>query len=81
MVFRVHGRGIITSLSTFDNQRAAVGINCCLQGQFDASDFVGPLNGQDIAAFQREVTAGNVYVNVHTVEQPAGLIRGQVATA
>lgn len=32
-----------------------------------------------VAALQDEISSGNVYVNVHSVHAPAGLIRAQLA--
>ena len=44
-----------------------------------ASDLVGPLQDQGIGALLNELAAGNIYVNLHTAEFPAGELRGQVA--
>ncbi len=42
------------------------------------ADLTGPLAGGDFVDFLGEVAAGNVYVNIHTAQFPAGEIRGQV---
>lgn len=44
-----------------------------------AGDLTGPLAGQDFVALLNELAAGNVYINLHTAEFPAGELRGQVA--
>jgi hypothetical protein len=36
------------------------------EGSFDASDFVGSMNGAPMADLVEQLRAGNVYVNVHT---------------
>ncbi len=45
----------------------------------DADDLVGPLAGMDFLDLLNELAAGNIYVNLHTAENPAGEIRGQVS--
>jgi hypothetical protein len=47
-------------------------------GIITESDLVGPLAGQPLSALIDEIRAGNTYVNVHTVQFPAGEIRGQI---
>ncbi len=42
------------------------------------ADLVGPLMGQPLSALINEIRSGNAYVNVHTVVNPAGEIRGQL---
>lgn len=41
-------------------------------------DLVGDLAGQPLSTLIEEIDAGNIYVNVHTVANPGGEIRGQV---
>lgn len=48
-------------------------------GVITADDLVGPLEGMTIADLVAEMDAGNAYVNVHTLEHPAGEIRGQIS--
>jgi hypothetical protein len=43
-----------------------------------AADLVGPLDGQSLNTLFNEMSAGNAYVNVHTLGFPAGEIRGQI---
>lgn len=47
-------------------------------GVLTAADLVGPLEGEPLSALLEEIDAGNTYVNVHTVENPGGEIRGQI---
>jgi hypothetical protein len=48
------------------------------EGTFTAADLVGALEGQSIADLVDEITAGNAYVNVHTIDFGGGEIRGQI---
>ncbi|EGG36330.1 hypothetical protein HMPREF9412_4480 [Paenibacillus sp. HGF5] len=41
-------------------------------------DLIGPLQGRTIRDLIREFERGNAYVNVHTIQNPNGEIRGQV---
>lgn len=49
-----------------------------VQGTATAADLVGPLQGQSLSELVREMKRGNAYVNVHTVENRPGEIRGQI---
>lgn len=51
------------------------------EGTITGDDLVGPLEGESIDALAERLRAETAYVNVHTVENPAGEIRGQVAPA
>ncbi len=42
------------------------------------ADLVGPLAGEPLSALIAEIRSGNAYVNVHTVDNPPGEIRGQL---
>lgn len=48
------------------------------EGVITAEDLIGPLAGQPLSALIAAMEAGNTYVNVHTVQYPAGEIRGQI---
>lgn len=48
------------------------------KGTITAADIVGPMAGSSIDDLVEEMAAGNTYVNVHTEQQPAGEIRGQI---
>ncbi len=47
-------------------------------GTITEADLLGPLEG-DFAGFVEALEAGNLYVNVHSVANPPGEIRGQIA--
>ncbi|MDJ1478471.1 CHRD domain-containing protein [Bacillus sp. LS15-K4] len=56
-----------------------VSIECAtFTGMITQEDLVGPLAGQTLDALVNEVIAGNIYINVHTVQHPNGEIRGQL---
>lgn len=42
-------------------------------------DLTGPLDGADFVALLNELAAGNIYINLHTADNPAGEVRGQVS--
>jgi hypothetical protein len=48
------------------------------EGTFDADDFEGPLDGQEMSDLIQLIEDGEAYVNVHTEENPDGEIRGQL---
>lgn len=63
----------------FDGRSAPVTRNGLLaMGEITASDLRGPLTGQPLSALLDEMESGNTYVNVHTLANPAGEIRGQL---
>lgn len=47
-------------------------------GILTAARLTGPLSGEPLNALLGKIEAGEIYVNVHTVQHPAGEIRGQV---
>ncbi|MHA4093523.1 CHRD domain-containing protein [Bacillus cereus] len=56
-----------------------VSIECAtFTGMITQEDLVGPLAGQTLDALVKEIIAGNIYINVHTVQHPNGEIRGQL---
>ena len=49
-----------------------------LSGTITAADFVGPLKGKPFSALIDALNTNNIYTNLHSVEFPAGEIRGQI---
>ncbi|MBN1848134.1 MAG: CHRD domain-containing protein [Deltaproteobacteria bacterium] len=49
------------------------------EGTVTAKDLLGPLRGQSLSALMREMRAGRIYVNLHTMEHPEGSICGVVS--
>ncbi|UVI33744.1 CHRD domain-containing protein [Paenibacillus spongiae] len=49
-----------------------------VRGVLTNQDLIGPLQGRTIRDLVREFESGNAYVNVHTIQNPNGEIRGQV---
>ncbi|MFC4098411.1 CHRD domain-containing protein [Paenibacillus xanthanilyticus] len=49
-----------------------------IRGALTRHDLVGPLSGKTILDLVDEIKSGNAYVNVHTVQNPDGEIRGQI---
>lgn len=47
-------------------------------GTFTAANLTGPLIGMPLSVLAQQMLAGNAYVNVHTVANPGGEIRGQI---
>ncbi len=43
-----------------------------------SADLIGPLAGEPLSALIDQIRSGNAYVNVHTVDNPTGEIRGQL---
>ena len=52
-----------------------------LEGEVSAADLLGPLQGQPLDVLSQAIKDGNVYINVHTEQNPAGDIRGQLKLA
>ena len=49
-----------------------------IRTELTTGDRVGPLAGQPLDALAEEIANGNVYVNIHTEQNPAGELRGQL---
>jgi hypothetical protein len=51
------------------------------EGIITADDLIGPLTGLSLQDLIDVIEAGNTYVNVHTLDNPPGEIRGQIQAA
>ena len=49
-----------------------------IHGELRSTDLVGPLSGQPLDRLVQEIKRGNVYVNIHTEQNPSGELRGQL---
>ena len=49
-----------------------------LKAQFTKDALTGPLAGQPLDALSAAIQEGNVYINIHTEQNPAGELRGQL---
>lgn len=49
-----------------------------LKGSFTRKDLEGPLAGRSLDTLFKYIRRGRAYVNVHTVQNPDGEIRGQI---
>jgi hypothetical protein len=47
-------------------------------GKITAKSLVGPLKGNPLSALIKDMETGKSFVNVHTMQHPAGEIRGQI---
>ena len=58
---------------------AAPGVSSIsISGTITAANLVGPMQGKTMADFFAAMTAGNLYVNAHTVANPAGEVRAWI---
>ena len=48
------------------------------RGDLRKNDLIGPMSGKSLDDLAREIRNGNVFVNVHTNQNPDGEIRGQL---
>ena len=49
-----------------------------ISGIITADSLINDLRGQELSALSAEIISGNTYVNIHTVGNPDGEIRGQI---
>jgi hypothetical protein len=50
-----------------------------LNAQINRDALTGPLANQPLDALSSEILAGNIYINIHTQQNPSGELRGQLA--
>ena len=48
------------------------------RGTITAADLVGPMQGKNMSDLKDAMMSGQLYVNVHTTQNPGGEIRGQI---
>jgi hypothetical protein len=51
------------------------------EGDITAANLTGSLTGLDLQDLIDEINAGNIYVNVHTSQNPPGEIRGDIKSS
>ena len=49
-----------------------------IKGEITASDLVGPMAGQPLDVLSQAILDGEIYINIHTEQNPSGEIRGQL---
>jgi hypothetical protein len=49
-----------------------------VQGTITAADFTGELTGMTMSDLMAQITSGNTFVNVHTIQNPGGEIQGVI---
>jgi len=69
---------IIATLYKFANASNKTNSNFVLKGRLFGKQFEGPLLGKHISDLMRMIRQGEIYVNVHTKQNPQGEIRGQL---
>ncbi|MDQ3547808.1 MAG: CHRD domain-containing protein [Chloroflexota bacterium] len=69
---------VVVTLFTGQFSTEDDGVGTLATGSISADDLVGELEGLTLGHLLAEMEAGNTYVNVHTVDNPAGEIRGQL---
>lgn len=75
----VNGQGLLILYPGPTVEGAFTGV--LAQGRFDASVLIGSLTGKTLADFAILLQSGRAYVNVGTVKNPQGEIRGQIREA
>jgi len=74
---------VVASLLPVDfdpqNQRQVRRLSRFISGTLTSDDLVGPLTGRPLDALSAEIAAGNIYINIHTEENPSGELRGQLS--
>jgi hypothetical protein len=69
---------VLVTLTRFETP--AFRVNGILsQGNITIDKLEGPLTGKQIADLTKQMSSGNTYVNVHTLQNPDGEIRGQIS--
>ena len=70
--------GVVVPLFANPNPQPSGPMNGVMaEGDITASDVIGALAG-DLAGFIEAVRSGNIYINIHTMQNPGGEIRGNL---
>lgn len=62
-------------------EQGVSGSGLLAEGTITGDDLVGPLEGSSLSDLLDQLRAESAYVNVHTAQNPAGEIRGQIGSA
>ena len=71
-----NGDVIVDLLKTSDIKDKSADV--VLRGSISDSDLLGPMKGKTIQDLQAAMASGNTYADVHTGDNPDGLVRGEI---
>jgi len=71
---------IVVTLFTFDPTQNPDQNGITIDGNITAIDLAGPLQGKAVSDLLTAINSNSTYVNVHTVQNPNGEIRGQLSS-
>ena len=73
---------VVAELIHFNTPTLPILVNSTLsQGNVTANKLVGPLTGKQISDLANIMAGGNTYIDIHTLQNPFGEIRGQISVS